>query len=63
MGDRVAPLIEKVDYLRPYSVEISFALIVSFISYLSLVIGELVPKTITSNYPEKITLLMAPVMY
>ncbi len=63
MAEDLTPYLEKIDYLKPYSVEISFALIVTIITYLSLVIGELVPKRIALNNPEKITLLSAPLMY
>ncbi|PKL87223.1 MAG: hemolysin [Ignavibacteriae bacterium HGW-Ignavibacteriae-2] len=63
MADDLVPYIEKIDYLKQYSVEISFALIVTIITYLSLVIGELVPKRIALNNPEKITLFSAPLMY
>lgn len=63
MAENLTPYLDKIEYLKPYSVEISFALIVVFITYLSLVIGELVPKNIALNYPEKITILTAPLMY
>lgn len=63
MAEDLTPYINKIDYLKPYSIEISFAIIVTAITYLSLVIGELVPKSIALNNPEKITLLMAALMY
>jgi putative hemolysin len=63
MAEDLTPYLNKIDFLKPYSIEISFALIVSLITYLSLVIGELVPKSIALKDPEKITLLMAGPMY
>ena len=63
MAEDLTPYLEKVELLKPYSEEISFALIVILITYLSLVIGELVPKSIAMNNPEEITLLTAPLMY
>jgi putative hemolysin len=63
MAEDLKPFFENIAYLKPYSIEISFILIVTMITYLSLVIGELVPKSIAMNNPEKITLLMAPMMY
>lgn len=63
MAEDLKPIFENIAYLKPYSIEISFFLIVTMITYLSLVIGELVPKSIAMNNPEKITLLMAPMMY
>ncbi|HSW54575.1 MAG TPA: hemolysin family protein [Ignavibacteriaceae bacterium] len=63
MAEDLTPFLNKIDFLKPYSIEISFAIIVSLITYLSLVIGELVPKSIALKDPEKITLLMAGLMY
>jgi putative hemolysin len=63
MAEDLKPFFENIAYLKPYSIELSFFLIVTMITYLSLVIGELVPKSIALNNPEKITLLMAPMMY
>lgn len=63
MAEDLTPYLNEIDFLKPYSLEISFAIIVSVITYLSLVIGELVPKSIALKNPEKITLLMAGLMY
>jgi putative hemolysin len=63
MAEDLTPYLNKIDFLKPYSIEISFAIIVSLITYLSLVIGELVPKSIALKDPEKITLLMAGLMH
>lgn len=63
MAEDLSPYLERIEFLKQYSSEISFTLIVTLITYLSLVIGELVPKSIALNYPEKITVLMAPLMY
>ncbi|MBM4172601.1 MAG: HlyC/CorC family transporter [Ignavibacteria bacterium] len=63
LAEDLTPYLEKIDFIKPYSVEISFAIVVSLITYLSLVIGELVPKSIALNNPEKITILMSPLMY
>jgi putative hemolysin len=63
MAKDFAPYLEMFGFLKPYAEEISFAIIVILITYLSLVIGELVPKSIALNNPEKITLLTAPLMH
>lgn len=63
MAEDLEPYIKKIYYLQEYSAEIAFTLIVAFITYLSLVIGELAPKSIAINYPEKITIIMAPAMF
>ena len=43
----------------PYSQTISVAIVVVCITYLSVVIGELVPKRIALNHPEKLARLVA----
>ena len=63
MAENLTHVFQKIDFIKEYSFEISFAIIVAFITYLSLIIGELLPKTIALNQPEKITILMAPAMY
>lgn len=63
MAEDLVPFINQIELLRPYSIEISLAIIVTLITYLSLVVGELVPKSIALNNPEKITLLVAGIMY
>lgn len=56
------PYIEKISFLNPIAEEVSFTLIIIVITYFSLIIGELVPKTIALNNPEKITTTFAPIM-
>jgi len=63
MAEDLTSYIDQIEYLKPYSIEISFVIIVTVITYLSLVIGELVPKNIALNNPERITLLMASLMF
>jgi putative hemolysin len=46
--------IERFDMLRPYSHSLSVGIVVVILTYFSLVLGELLPKRIGLNYPEKI---------
>jgi len=46
-------------FIAPYADAISVFLVVAFITYLSLIIGELVPKRIALNNPEIIAKFMA----
>lgn len=48
--------------LRPYSQSIALILIVLLTTYLSLVIGELVPKRLALQHPERITMAIMPAM-
>ncbi|MDX2245417.1 MAG: hemolysin family protein [Bacteroidia bacterium] len=56
------PLFEQSDLLKPYAEEIAFGIVVTLITYFSLIIGELVPKSIAMNNPEGITITFAPFM-
>lgn len=52
----------QVPLLAPYSQALSLALVVIAITYLSLVFGELVPKRLALNNPERIAQRVAPGM-
>jgi putative hemolysin len=49
--------------LAPYAEPISVAIVVVVITYLSLVFGELVPKQIALNNPERVSAFVAPAMH
>jgi len=55
-------LLERLPVLAPYSEGLSFALVVAVITYLSVVIGELVPKRLALASPERLACAMAPSM-
>lgn len=55
----LASFFRTVPVLAPYSNAVSMALVVSGITYFSLVIGELVPKRIALNNPEPIAVFIA----
>jgi putative hemolysin len=50
----------RVPALAPFSAEIAYTLVVAAITYLSLIIGELVPKHLALRAPERIAALVAP---
>jgi len=52
-------ILDKITFFAPYSESLSFGIVVGLITYLSLVIGELVPKRLALNYPEKIACTVA----
>ncbi len=60
-GD-VAPLLKNVSFLAPYAHPLSIVIVVGVITYLSLIIGELVPKTIALNNAEAIAIVLSPAM-
>jgi len=50
------------DDIAPYSYPVAIGIVVVGITYLSLVIGELVPKRIAFNNPERVAAAVAPFM-
>ncbi len=59
---QLAPLLENVPLIGPYSQSVSLGIVVVIITYFSLVIGELVPKQIGLSNPERVASLMAQPM-
>lgn len=56
LGKRVSSVLSTIPFLREYSDILGYTLVVAGITYFTLVIGELVPKRIGMNNPEKIAL-------
>jgi putative hemolysin len=62
IAERLAVVFEGIPALQPYSEGISVGIVVSVITYLSLVVGELVPKRVALNNPEQIACTVASPM-
>lgn len=58
----LVPFFESIPLLAPYAYNLAVAVVVVLITYLSLVIGELVPKSIALSNPERYATLLSPVM-
>jgi len=56
----IEPLLKNVPFIGRFADSIALGLIVLVMTYLFLVLGELVPKYIGMNYKEKVALLIAP---
>jgi putative hemolysin len=54
VAQRLKPVLDGIPALQAYSEGISVAIVVTTITYLSLVVGELVPKRIALNDPEQL---------
>lgn len=63
IADDITPFFLKFDPLKNSAEEISLTITVLAITYFSIVIGELVPKTIALSNPEKIAVRIAPPIY
>src|SRR5262249_3545650 len=54
ISEQVTARLSRIPALAPYSEAVSLGVVVLAISYLSLVVGELVPKRLALNNPEQI---------
>jgi putative hemolysin len=63
IADDISPFFEKYESISQYAHEIALSLTVLVITYISIVIGELVPKTIALSNPEKIAVRVSPIVY
>ena len=59
IAEDLAKYINTIPLLAPYAQFLALTIVVSSITYLSLVVGELVPKRIALSSPEKIAVFMA----
>lgn len=58
----LAELIRRIPILEPYALGISKTTIVVVVTYLTLILGELVPKRIGMGYAERVSMLVAKPM-
>jgi len=63
IAEDIAPFFQRIKLVETSAHEIALALTIVTITYFSIVIGELVPKTIALSNPEKIAIKIAPVIY
>ena len=59
LSEELAPALADIPALAPYADSLAFALVVGGITYLSLIVGELVPKRIALGAPERIAIAVA----
>jgi putative hemolysin len=59
IAKKVSPLLDFLPWLEPYSDAIASAISILIVTYLTLVIGELVPKRVALNNPENIASAIA----
>jgi len=62
IAKKLALLLSQIRWLAPYSQAIGLGIVVVSITYLSLIIGELVPKRVALNNPERIAATIATPM-
>lgn len=63
LSDDLTAFLLQFEIIRPIAGKLALVCVVSIITYFSIVIGELVPKTFALSNPEKIAEIMAPVIF
>jgi putative hemolysin len=63
IADEIAPFFARISWLAPFAHEIALTVTIITITYFSIVIGELVPKTIALSKPEIIAARIAKPIY
>ncbi len=59
IADMVSPSIARIGWLEPYADEIALGAVIALVSYLSIVLGELVPKSLALRHSERYALVIA----
>jgi putative hemolysin len=59
LADRLAPFLATNEWLAPHSEGVALAIVITGVSYLSIVVGELVPKSLALRGAERYALLVA----
>ncbi len=62
LTDDLNAFLQKIPFLTPYSETFAVGLVVIFITYLSIVLGELFPKRLGMTFPESIALAVSKPM-
>jgi putative hemolysin len=62
LAEKIAPLLTRIPWLATYTEAISVGIVVLVTTYLTLVMGELVPKRLALSNPERLASTIAPAM-
>jgi putative hemolysin len=62
IGDILTIWFKGIPALQPYAETLALATVVAFITYISLILGELVPKRLALQSAESLALIAAPIM-
>jgi putative hemolysin len=62
LGDQLAPVIAQIPFLEPYATSLALFIVVLLITYFSIVLGELVPKRIGLQNPERLAASLSGLM-
>ncbi|KQV34429.1 MULTISPECIES: hemolysin family protein [unclassified Rhizobium] len=59
IADKLAPVLNGIGWINPYGSTVAVAVVVTFITYLSVVIGELIPKQLALKNSEAVAMFVA----
>ncbi|MEJ5357209.1 MAG: hemolysin family protein [Desulfobacterales bacterium] len=62
IADRLAPELNRIAWIAPHGAAVSLSAVVLGITFLTLILGELVPKQIALQHAERLAAAFAPVM-
>ncbi len=62
IGDALTAWFETIPALAPYAASLGLGLVVVGLTYLSLIVGELVPKRLALQHAERMATISAPIM-
>lgn len=62
IADNLQPFFERIPVVGAYAKDLSMITVVAVITYLSLIIGELVPKSLALSNPERYATMFSPFM-
>lgn len=63
LADDITPFFANFSFFANYAHELAFITVVGTITYFTLIIGELVPKSLALNHPEKISVNLVMFMH
>jgi putative hemolysin len=63
IADKLAPVFDEIAFLAPHGELVAVVLVVAAITYLSVVIGELIPKQLALSNPEALAMCVARPMH
>ncbi|MFB2553300.1 hemolysin family protein [Ensifer soli] len=59
IADNIAPWLNDVSWINPYGSTVAVALVVTMITYLSVIVGELIPKQLALRNSETVAMFVA----
>jgi len=62
IGHKLEPFVAQFPSAAPYAEQISISIVITLITYFSLIVGELAPKYIAIQYAESLAIACAPAM-